>query len=186
MKKNALLLATSSLVLSLACSASMARDGALLFAQAAAPTPADSPAAAPAPAAAPTPAPAPPAAAAAPPPVVAPTPVAAPAAAPAPAPAASTGMAAWGKLVGNSITGQDEGKTLVEFYAPDGTIKSMTGNDISTGKWALVGDTVCLKYNDEPKMECYKLQVSGSTVTYTDEKGSGTRYEILAGNPKGL
>jgi hypothetical protein len=35
-------------------------------------------------------------------------------------------------------------------------------------------------------MECYKLEVTGNTVTFIDQKGTGTRYEILKGNPKGL
>ena len=39
---------------------------------------------------------------------------------------------------------------------------------------------------DEKEMECYKLEVMGNTVTFTDQKGTGTRYEILKGNPKGL
>jgi hypothetical protein len=34
-------------------------------------------------------------------------------------------------------------------------------------------------------MECYRVEV-GNTVTLTDEKGTGSRYEILKGNPKGL
>ena len=37
-----------------------------------------------------------------------------------------TGTAAWNQLVGNSITGEEDGQTLVEYYAPDGTVKSMT------------------------------------------------------------
>jgi hypothetical protein len=45
-----------------------------------------------------------------------------------------TGTAAWNQLVGNSITGEEDGKTLVEYYAPDGTAKSMHGNEISTGQ----------------------------------------------------
>jgi len=35
-------------------------------------------------------------------------------------------------------------------------------------------------------MECYKVEVTGNMLTYTDAKGSGSRYEILKGNPKGL
>ena len=62
----------------------------------------------------------------------------------------------------------------------------MTGNEISKGTWVLVGETICFKYTDDNKMECYKLEVAGNTLTYIDEKGSGTRYEILKGNPKGL
>ncbi|HKM55196.1 MAG TPA: hypothetical protein VJY33_17435 [Isosphaeraceae bacterium] len=96
------------------------------------------------------------------------------------------GVAAWKELVGNSITGKKEGKTLVEYYAPDGTAKSMLDNEISTGKWALVGETICFQYADEKEMECYRLEVAGNTATFTDQKGTGTRYEILKGNPKGL
>jgi hypothetical protein len=112
-------------------------------------------------------------------------PAAAPAA-PAAAPQKLVGLAAWSQVVGNTITGNENGKVLVEFYAPDGMAKSMTGNEISTGSWALVGETICFKYTDEPKPECYRLEVVGNTATYYDEKGSGTRYEILKGNPKGL
>ena len=95
-------------------------------------------------------------------------------------------MAAWGQLVGNSISGKEGGENLVEYYAPDGTSKSMTGNEISTGKWALVGETVCFKYTDSSETECYRVEVMGNFVTYTDAKGTGSRYEILKGNPKGL
>ena len=96
------------------------------------------------------------------------------------------GLAAWNQLVGNSITGQEDGKPLTEFYAQDGSVKSMTGNEITTGQWALVGETICFKYTGEPKGECYRLEVAGNTATFTDEKGAGTRYEIVKGNPKGL
>jgi hypothetical protein len=111
----------------------------------------------------------------------APPPAAAPAAA-----AKLVGIAAWSQVVGNSITGKEDGKTLTEYYSADGTAKSLTGNEISTGKWVLVGETVCFKYTDEKEMECYKLEVAGNTLTYTDAKGSGSRYEILKGNPKNL
>jgi len=109
---------------------------------------------------------------------------------PTPAPAQTAadpklvGIAAWNKLIGNSITGTEDGKTLTEHYAADGTAKSMLGNEISTGTWMLVGEVICFKYADEPQTECYKLEVTGDNAT--DEKGSGTRYQILKGNPKGL
>jgi hypothetical protein len=115
-----------------------------------------------------------------------PAPVAA--AAPA-APAAAAkliGIAAWSQVVGNSITGKEGNKTLTEYYAADGTAKSMTGNEISKGTWVLVGETICFKYTDEKDMECYKVEVAGNTLTYTDAKGAGSRYEILKGNPKNL
>jgi hypothetical protein len=135
-----------------------------------------------------------PAAAAAPAPPVAPA-----AAAPSPAAAAAaalaaaaaapadrlTGRAAWNQLVGNSIIGDDDGETLVEYYAADGTSKSMSGNKISTGRWTFGGERVCFKYTDEPR-DCYKVEVSGDVVTFYDKDGSGLRYTLLKGNPKKL
>jgi hypothetical protein len=35
-------------------------------------------------------------------------------------------------------------------------------------------------------MECYRLDVMGNTVTFTDKSGTGSRYEIVKGNPQGL
>jgi hypothetical protein len=178
--RTALFVATA-LMLSVGTSAGAAEPSPIRIAQASTDTSAAPATAAPAaPPAATTPTA--PAAAAAP---------AAPAAAPA-APAAAAppqklvGVAAWGQLIGNSISGTSDGKPLTEYYAPDGTAKSMTGNDISTGNWMLTGEVICFKYTDEPKPECYKLEVSGDTATMYDEKGSGTRYQILKGNPKGL
>ena len=165
-----MLLSSAAMVLVLSATSAAVRADAVRLAQAApaqtepAP-PADNPPAAAAPAA----------------------PAAAPAApAAAPAPQKLVGLAAWSQVVGNTNTGKENGKVLVEFYAPDGMAKSMTGNEISTGSWALAGETICFKYTDEPKPECYRLEVVGNTATYYDEKGSGTRYEILKGNPKGL
>jgi hypothetical protein len=106
-------------------------------------------------------------------------------ASPAPSGQKLVGLDAWNQLVGNSITGTEDGETLVEYYAADGTTKSMLGNQISTGQWVLVGDTVCFKYPDE-EMDCYKLEVMGNSVTMTDSTGEATRYEILKGNRKSL
>ena len=78
----------------------------------------------------------------------------------------------------------DDGKPLVEYYAADGTSKSMHGNEISRGQWALVGETVCFKYDNET--ECYRIEVVDNAATFTDSKGSGMRYDILKGNPKNL
>jgi hypothetical protein len=96
-----------------------------------------------------------------------------------------TGRAAWNQLVGNSIIGDDDGETLVEYYAADGTSKSMSGNKISIGRWTFGGERVCFKYTDEPR-DCYKVEVSGDAVTFYDKDRSGLRYTLLKGNPKKL
>ena len=73
----------------------------------------------------------------------------------------------------------------MEYYAADGTSKSMSGNKISTGRWTFGGERVCFKYTDEPR-DCYKVEVSGDVVTFYDKDGSGLRYTLLKGNPKKL
>jgi hypothetical protein len=142
------------------------------------------------PAATPAPAPAatPDAPAAAPAPAPAATPASPPATPPGAAAAAQTltGLAAWNQLVGNSISGTEDGKPLTEYYTADGTAKSMNGDEISNGKWAVVGNLTCFKYAGDDKPECYRIEVIGDTVTYYDEDGTGTRYQLLKGNPKGL
>src|ERR1700722_14952072 len=64
------------------------------------------------------------------------------------------GVAAWNTLVGNSISGKDDDDDVDEFYATDGTVKSRTGNETSTGTWALVGEVICFKYPNEDA-DCY-------------------------------
>jgi hypothetical protein len=78
----------------------------------------------------------------------------------------------------------EDGKPLTEYYAANGTAKSMVGNEITSGTWALVGETVCFKYDSDT--ECYRLEVIGDTATFTDSKGKGLRYDIVKGNPKNL
>jgi tetratricopeptide (TPR) repeat protein len=97
-----------------------------------------------------------------------------------------TGRAAWDALVGNSITGEEDGEPLVEYYAPDGTAKSMTGHEVSTGTWTFAGDTVCFKYPDDQDTDCYKVEVAADSVTFYEKDGSGSRYAIVKGNPKQL
>jgi hypothetical protein len=96
------------------------------------------------------------------------------------------GSSAWSQVVGNSITGREEGKLLTEFYAADGSIKSLHGNELSTGQWALVGETICTRYSGDPATECYRIEVVGDSATFIDKSGSGTRYQILKGNPSNL
>jgi hypothetical protein len=103
------------------------------------------------------------------------------------APARLTGLAAWNALVGNSISGKNEdGDPVTEFYLRNGTVKQMTDDEIETGKWAARGDKICFEYPDDDEESCYTVVLDGNVATFTDEDGSGRRYEVLQGNPKKL
>ena len=108
--------------------------------------------------------------------------------APAPqAPAKLTGIAAWSALVGNTVAGKDsDGDDLYEFYKPDGTLKQLNDETVTSGKWALKGQKVCIVYSGEDDETCYQVEVFGDAATFTDDDGDGQRYKILKGNPKGL
>lgn len=120
----------------------------------------------------------------------APPPPAAPAGPASPTPAGKaasilSGLAAWNALVGNTITGRNDEGLLIEHYLPDGTVKSKTDDELSTGRWSMRGDRVCFKFAKEEE-ECYRLEVDGSAVTYIENGGKRWHYDILQGNPKRL
>ncbi len=46
------------------------------------------------------------------------------------------------------------------------------------------GDLLSIRRDSDT--DCYKLEVMGNSATFTDKDGTGSRYEILKGNPKGL
>ena len=103
------------------------------------------------------------------------------------APTKLTGLAAWSALVGNTVAGKDsDGDDLYEFYKPDGTLKQLNDETVTSGKWALKGQKVCIVYSGEDDETCYQVEVFGDAATFTDDDGDGQRYKILKGNPKGL
>jgi hypothetical protein len=131
---------------------------------------------------APGPKPSAPTAAASPKPAPAP---AAPAAPAAPSKALS-GLDAWNALVGNTVVGKDaDDNELIEYYLKNGTVKQLSDDQVSTGKWSFKDGQVCFRYPEEDEY-CYDLTVDGDIATFSDEDGSGTRYTILKGNPKRL
>ncbi|HEV2571837.1 MAG TPA: hypothetical protein VGU72_08875 [Beijerinckiaceae bacterium] len=99
------------------------------------------------------------------------------------------GVAAWQKLIGNSISGKDEdGNPLTEYYLADGTVKQLADDETATGKWVIKGEKVCFTFpdDDEDEEACYNVTVDGTVATFADDNGSGRRYQILPGNPKRL
>ena len=112
----------------------------------------------------------------------------------APAPAASipsaapvklTGAAAWAKVIGNTFSGKSDGEEEFEFVTPDGKLKSLSGTTVETGKWRMDGERVCLSYPSDDE-NCFTVEVFEDNVTFLDKSGSGDRWKILPGNPKGL
>ena len=105
----------------------------------------------------------------------------------APPPSKLTGLQAWAALVGNTVAGKDsDDEPLFEFYKPDGALKQLNGDTVTSGKWVLRGQKVCIVYSGENGETCYQVEVFGDAATFADDDGDGQRYKILQGNAKGL
>lgn len=111
-----------------------------------------------------------------------------------PKPQRLTGVEAWKSLVGNSATGRTSDGIRTEYYAPDGTIKTLVDSELKTGKWRLQNERVCILYppsddedeEDEDGETCYRVTINGNYVVFIDDGGEGWRLRIVPGNPKDL
>lgn len=116
----------------------------------------------------------------------APGPAAPAASAPAAPGKALAGLDAWNALIGNTVVGKDsDDNEIFEYYLKNGTVKQLSDDQVSTGKWSFKDGQVCFRYPEEEEY-CYDLTVDDDIATFTDEDGSGTRYMVLKGNPKRL
>ncbi len=96
-----------------------------------------------------------------------------------------TGVAAWSKLVGNTVVARVDGKDYVDYYMADGTIKALEDSKLTTGKWTLEGLNVC--FAARGSRECYAVEVADDVATFTPRGGgAGYRVNILQGNAKNL
>ena len=98
---------------------------------------------------------------------------------------ALAGAAAWARVVGNTVTGTTPDGPFSELFAADGGLTIVDGDGKAAGRWALNGDRVCTRVDDEDE-ECRTLEVKGPAGAFTDEAGASYPFTILPGNPKGL
>ena len=109
----------------------------------------------------------------------------APASPPSAAQTRLTGLNAGKAILGNTISGRRDDRSFAEYYAPDGKIVALDGDEIEIGSWTLEGDTICTDFESEGKT-CYRIEVLGETATFMDQDQTGFRGTILKGNAKNL
>ncbi|RYC31200.1 hypothetical protein D3273_15010 [Lichenibacterium minor] len=105
-----------------------------------------------------------------------------------PAPASTpalAGAAAWARVVGNTVTGTTPDGPYSELFAPDGTLTIVDNDGKADGRWALKGDKICTRVDDEEE-ECRAVEAQGADGAFVDEGGTRYPFTILPGNPKGL
>ncbi len=95
------------------------------------------------------------------------------------------GAAAWARVIGNTVTGTTPDGPYSELFAPDGDLTIVDSDGKAGGRWALKGDRLCTRVDDEDE-ECRAVEVEGPAGAFTDEGGTRYPFTILPGNPKGL
>ena len=98
---------------------------------------------------------------------------------------ALAGAAAWARVVGNTVTGTTPDGPYSELFAPDGTLTIVDNDGKAGGRWALKGDKVCTRVDDEEE-ECRAVEAQGAGGAFVDEGGTRYPFTVLPGNPKGL
>jgi hypothetical protein len=91
-------------------------------------------------------------------------------------------------LIGNTLSGVEEGKSYVEFLQPDGRIDGEEREGRYTGHWQIAKGQICFSYDDDDKAtnwDCVKVGIEGSRIVWID-KGERTYANLIAGNPNGF
>jgi hypothetical protein len=102
-------------------------------------------------------------------------------------------------IIGNTISGTEDGKPYTEYYQPDGYIHGQESEGSYVGEWRIAGRNFCVRYfnrgegpdRDEDgsgsigAWECMGVDIQGSLFAWIKE---GERYkaQLVPGNPNKL
>jgi len=95
-------------------------------------------------------------------------------------------------IVGNTISGVQDGKSYTEYYQPDGYIHGLETEGPYVGEWRIASQNVCVRYFDDDNKngaigawECMGVDVTSSLFAWIKD---GQRYEakLVPGNPNKL
>jgi len=89
-------------------------------------------------------------------------------------------------LVGNTISGEEEGEPYTEFINPDGRILGEDRQGRYSGHWMISGAQMCMRYFEQPDKEgewdCSRVEMDGSQITWTSG-GEKSVSKLTRGNP---
>jgi hypothetical protein len=107
-------------------------------------------------------------------------------------------------IVGNTISGVEEGENYVEYLKEDGTIAGEAPSGRYTGRWRISGNQMCFQYDrdeepdpddvpltppktvDKPEWDCNDVVLKGSEVHWKTSDAEETTSVLVQGNPNGL
>ena len=74
-------------------------------------------------------------------------------------------------LIGNTISGVDDGESYSERLNPDGTISGKSGSDSYSGRWRITGNQICFWYEEDKsanEWDCSTARLRGNSITWDD------------------
>jgi hypothetical protein len=87
-------------------------------------------------------------------------------------------------LIGNTITGVENGESYVEYLRSDGVISGLSGSEKYSGRWRISGDQICFLYPKESQdWDCTQASLQGNEIIWSDKGGTAN---LMKGNPNGL
>jgi hypothetical protein len=90
-------------------------------------------------------------------------------------------------LVGNTISGENDGQPYSEYLMPDGRVSGMERDGAYTGHWRVSNGRICFAYDDENNnpgpWECVKVDVEGARIKWVDDNGDQSFATLAGGNP---
>lgn len=92
-------------------------------------------------------------------------------------------------LVGNTLSGDEDGKPYYEYLRSDGKIVGEQDGERYLGQWRISDGRLCMSYEEDgeaAKPDCSKVDFYGCGVLWVDEDGEMSFSTVLTGNPKGL
>lgn len=92
-------------------------------------------------------------------------------------------------FAGNTISGEESGKTYVEFFSPDGRIAGESQEGKYSGHWQIWRGRVCVSYDEDDgkasAWECANVGLNGSRIVWSAD-GEKSYSTLNAGNPRGF
>ena len=92
-------------------------------------------------------------------------------------------------LIGNTVSGEDDGENFSEYFNPDGRVLGERRDGRYSGHWHVAGAQMCVRYADndgkESIWECSRIDIDGNKATWSDEEGKAV-FTLTPGNPNKL
>ena len=91
-------------------------------------------------------------------------------------------------LVGNTITGEENGESYTEFLHPDGRITGKDRQGSYTGHWQILSGQMCMRYSkgnvsgQETNWDCAQVERDGSRIIWLGD-GEMSFSNLIPGNP---